>query len=88
MYKRQLAALINTRAKELPLPDGCIVIPALACHPILWADTLSALSILAKCSDSIWLRDKTPALNAAIQHKQVTLLVPPMFASRLPKAHL
>lgn len=83
---RQLVALINTRAKELPLPDGCAVIPALACHPILWADTLSALAILAKCSDSIWLRDKAPALSAALQHKQVTLLVPPLFVNRLPKA--
>ena len=82
---RQLVELINKRASELPLPDGCAVIPALAEHPILWTDTLTALAVLTKCSDCIWLRDKSPALSTALQHKQVTLLVPPLFASRLPK---
>ena len=82
---RQLVALINKRASELPLPDGCAVIPALAEHPILWTDTLTALAVLTKCSDCIWLRDKSPALSTALQHKQVTLLVPPLFAGRLPK---
>ena len=55
-------------------------------HPILWGDTLSALAVLCKCSDSIWLRDKTTALSIGLEHTQVTLLVPPLFASRLPKA--
>lgn len=83
---RQLVELINRRARELPLPDGCAVIPTLAEHPLLWTDTLTVLAVLTKCSDCIWLRDKSPAMSAALQHNQVTLLVPPLFASRLPKA--
>ena len=86
--KQQLISLNNTRASELPLPDGCAVIPAKTAHAILWNDTLSTLAILCKCSDRIWLRDKTPALSTGLEHTQVTLLVPPMFASRLPKAQL
>ena len=83
--ERQLCALINARANELPLPEGCAVIAALESHRLIWADALSALAILAKCSDAIWLRAKTPALNAALTRTQVTLLVPPLFAHRLPK---
>jgi len=83
--ERQLCALINARANELPLPEGCAVIAALEGHRLIWADALSALAILAKCSDAIWLRAKTPALNAALTRTQVTLLVPPLFAEHLPK---
>ncbi len=83
--ERQLCALINARANELPLPEGCAVIVALEGHRLIWADALSALAILAKSSDAIWLRAKTPALNAALARTQVTLLVPPLFAHRLPK---
>jgi len=83
--EQQLAALVNARADELPLPDGCAVIPSKAEHRVLWPDTLSALAILAKCSSSIWLRAKSPALNAGLNRRQATLLVPPVFARRLPK---
>jgi len=83
--EQQLCVLINARADELPLPEGCAVIPALESHRLIWADALSALAILAKSSDAIWLRAKTPALNAALIRTQVTLLVPPLFADRLPK---
>ena len=83
--EQQLAALINTRANELPLPDGCVVIPAVESHRLIWADALSALAILAKCSDSIWLRAKSPALHAALMRQKATLLVPPRFADLLPE---
>ena len=83
--EQRLCALINARANELPLPDGCAVIPTLPLHRLIWPDALSALAILAKCSASIWLRAKNPALNAALARTQVTLLVPPLFADRLPK---
>ncbi len=86
--QKQLIALIDARARELTLPDGCVVIPALPEHPILWSDTLATLAVLCKCSDSIWLRNKTTALSTGLQHTQVTLLVPPLFARRLPKAPL
>ena len=83
---QQLDLLINARAQELTLPEGCAVIPAASTHPLIWPDTLSALAVLAKCSDAIWLRGKQPALCGALKRRQVTLLVPPLFAHHLPEA--
>jgi len=81
---RQLCELIDTRANELPLPEGCVVIASLPSHRLIWTDALSALAILAKSSEAIWLRSKSPALSAALARTQVTLLVPPAFAHQLP----
>jgi hypothetical protein len=81
----QLAALIDTRALELPLPDGCAVIPSEPSHRVIWSDTLTVLAILSKCSDCLWLRHKNPSLALALSKRQVSLLVPPQFASRLPE---
>lgn len=81
---RQLCELINARANELPLPEGCVVIASLPNQRLIWADALSALAILAKSSEAIWLRSKSPALSAALARTEVTLLVPPAFADRLP----
>ena len=81
---RQLCELINARANELSLPEGCVVIASLPSHRLIWTDALSALAILAKSSDAIWLRSKSPALSAALARTEVTLLVPPAFAHQLP----
>lgn len=80
---RQLIALINRRAAELPLPEGCAVIPANGKHPVLWDDPLAALAVLTKSVDTVWLRGKTPALSAASGRGPVSLLVPPGFVHRL-----
>jgi hypothetical protein len=79
----QLAELINVRAHELPLPDGCVVIRQVETPRFVWKSPLTALAVLSKCSDSIWLRDKIPMPHAALARRRVTLLVPPRFASRL-----
>ena len=80
---RQLAALINARANTLSRPDGCVVVPERPDVRVLWDDPISVLAVLAKASSSVWLRTKTPALHAAVQREQVTLLVPPVFAKTL-----
>ena len=82
----QLAALINQRAKELPLPEGCAVIKTDATQAEIWTDALSVLAILTKCTDTIWLRSKTPSLAGARTKRTVSLLVPPLFINHLPKA--
>jgi hypothetical protein len=82
--KRQLCALIDERAQELPLPDGCAVVPATQGHRVIWADVLSTLAVLTKCSDSVWLRTKSPALQAGLLRRDLSLLVPPFFATLLP----
>jgi len=83
--ERQLSALIDDRARQLPLPDGCVVVPVLSTHRVVWSDTLSALAILAKCSAAVWLRAKTPSVRAALKRRDVSLLIPPAFAVGLPE---
>ena len=83
--ERRLAELINARAQELPLPDGCVVIAGRSDALVIWQDPLAALAILAKCSDYVWLRAKTPAIHAALRRNTVTLLIPPQFAARIPE---
>ncbi len=80
----RLHQLIEQRAKTLPLPAGCVTVPGSISHPVLWSDALSVLTILTKCTTTVWLRDKTPSLLAAIEQRSVSLLVPPAFAHRLP----
>jgi len=81
----QLVSLINHRADELPLPEGCAVMAAHDSHGVIWPDVLSALSILTKCTDSIWLRSKTPSLASIKGKPSLSLLVPPLFTKQLPK---
>ncbi|MGK0157720.1 MAG: hypothetical protein ACI9SE_004703 [Neolewinella sp.] len=81
-----LHQLIQQRADELPLPEGCVTIPSDTSHPVLWHDALSMLAILTKCSTTVWLRRKMPSLLAALEQRSVSLLVPPAFVYRLPTA--
>lgn len=81
----QIVALINHRADELPLPQGCAVMAAHDSHGVIWPDALSALAILTKCTDSIWLRSKTPSIASVKGKPSLSLLVPPLFTNQLPK---
>ena len=81
----QLVDLINHRADELPLPEGCAVMAAHDSHGVIWPDALSALAILTKCTDSIWLRSKTPSIASVKGKPSLSLLVPPLFINQLPK---
>jgi hypothetical protein len=83
-----LHQLIEQRADELPLPEGCVTIPSDASHPVLWYDALSVLAILTKCSTTVWLRHKMPSLLAALEQRWVSLVVPPAFTHRLPTAQV
>ena len=80
---RQLNALINQRAQAMPLPEGCAVIVPRPEHAVLFADLLSTLAIFSKCTESVWLRSKTPSLIAARSYKEVSLLIPPNFCEQL-----
>lgn len=82
---RQLIALINQRAQALPLPEGCAVIAPRPEHAVLFADLLSTLAIFSKCTESVWLRSKTPSLIAARGYKEVSLLIPPNFCEQLSR---
>jgi hypothetical protein len=78
--------LINRRAAELPLPDGCAVIKTEPKQELLWGDLLSALAVLSKSTDTVWLRSKSPSLSWALQRSSISLLIPPAFMDRLLEA--
>lgn len=82
---RQLNALINQRAQAMPLPEGCAVIVPRPKHTVLFADLLSTLAVFSKCTESIWLRSKTPSLIAARGYREVSLLIPPNFYEKLSR---
>jgi hypothetical protein len=80
----QLRHLIEERAAELPLPDGCAVMAAAPGHISPWPDALSGLAVVTKCSNSVWLRAKSPLLGPGCRRGWVSLLVPPAFAAAIP----
>jgi hypothetical protein len=84
--RRHVEALIDQRAASVPLPEGCVVIPSLEAHPVLWSDLLTTLAVLAKCTDTLWLRERPASLVSALERARVSLLVPPAFAEALPDA--
>jgi len=77
--KMTLLAQIQKRADALPLPDGCVVVAMTPDAIAPWPDLLSALAVLTKCSQTVWLRSKAPALSSLDRRRAVTLLVPPPF---------
>jgi hypothetical protein len=81
--EKTLAKLINQRARELALPDACVVVPSKQDHPSLWPDPLAALAVITKSSDSVWLRSKTPRLTAIKKRSVVSLLIPPGYAAKI-----
>jgi hypothetical protein len=83
-----LVALIEDRARDLPLPDACAVTPRTGRRMPFAGDVLAALAILTKCSARVWLRSKTPNLTTLHGRRDVTLLIPPTYRDRLvPETH-
>jgi hypothetical protein len=81
--EKTLIDLIEQRAKELQLPDACVVVPTKHDHSCPWSDPISALAVITKSSGSVWLRSKAPRLSAINKRSVVSLLVPPDFAARI-----
>jgi hypothetical protein len=77
-------AQIELRARELPLPDVCLIVPSAPEHPVPWNDRLTTLALLSKRMGSAWIRSQTPDLDAIRPPEEsFSVLVPPHFASRL-----
>lgn len=81
--QKRLLELINRRAGELPIPDGCAIKPCESNHLSPWPDLLAALAIITKSSANVWLRSKAPSLFAIQKRSAVSLLLPPAFAGRM-----
>jgi hypothetical protein len=85
--ERRLLDLIEARAAELPLPDGCVVVPCSPADSAPWPDALSALAVITKCSEAVWLRVKSPVLESLKRRHEVSLLIPPAFVRALPRSN-
>jgi hypothetical protein len=81
--ERTLLDLIEARARELVLPDACVVIPTKIDRPCPWPDPLAILAVITKSSASIWLRSKSPRLSVLRKTPAISLLVPPVFAEQI-----
>jgi len=81
--EKTLLDLIEVRAKELRLPDACVVMPTNIDHSCPWPDPLAILAVITKSSASIWLRSKTPRLSVLRKTSAISLLVPPVFADQI-----
>jgi hypothetical protein len=85
--EQTLLELIEQRAKELALPDACLVVPTSFSGQRPWPDALAALAIITKCSSRVWLRSKTPRLSATQKTASASLLVPPAYGDRIKETY-
>ena len=71
--------MIDAAASQFPLPSACVVAPPSSDVAVedRHTDLLSALVVLTKCSERIWLRDKFPSIVAAFERRSVCLYLTP-----------
>ena len=83
-----LNAVIDAAAARFPLPSACVVAPKRSKVAVedRHTDLLSALVVLTKCSERIWLREKFPSLVAAFERRSVCLYLTPAQRDHL-RAH-
>ena len=74
---RQLRQRINSHALTLPLPPAAVVTDRCLQGDEICEDLLSVVTVLAKASGHVYLRDKQPNLAAIQPGRRVVVLIPP-----------
>ena len=74
---RQLRERINAHALTLPLPPAAVVTDSCLAGRPGCEDLLSVVTVLAKSSGHVYLRDKQPNLAAIQPGRRVVVLIPP-----------
>jgi hypothetical protein len=76
--ERELATRLNAHAATLALPSAAAVAPAgeLGQQVDECLDQLTILTVLAKSSDHVYLRDKEPILPLLDRGRRVVLIMP------------
>jgi hypothetical protein len=74
---RQLRERINAHALTLPLPPAAVVTDSCLPGDQVCEDLLSVVTVLAKSSGHVYLRDKQPNLATIQPGRRVVLLIPP-----------
>jgi hypothetical protein len=67
---------LNAHAKTLPLPPVAVVTGQMASGDTECGDLLTVVTVLAKSSSRVYLRDKEPNLAAIVPGRRVVLVVP------------
>jgi hypothetical protein len=74
---RQLRERIDAHALTLPLPPAAAVTDSSLTGDEVCQDLLSVVTVLAKSSSHVYLRDKQPNLTAIQSGRRVVVLIPP-----------
>ena len=74
---RQLRDRINAHALTLPLPPAAAVTDSCFQNDQVCEDLLSVVTVLAKSSGHVYLRDKQPNLTSIQPGRRVVVLIPP-----------
>jgi hypothetical protein len=74
---RQLRERINAHALTLSLPPAAVVTDSCLLGDRVCDDLLSVVTVLAKSSGHVYLRDKQPNLAAIQPGRRVVVLIPP-----------
>jgi hypothetical protein len=75
--ERELRQRISAHALTLPLPKAAVVTESHLAGDRVCDDLLSVVTVLAKSSGHVYLRDKEPNLAAIRPGRRVVLLLPP-----------
>jgi hypothetical protein len=71
-----LRRLIETRARELPLPPAVALTGQARDGDAECTDLVTIVTVLAKSSSRVYLRDKEPNLSSVVAGRRLVLLVP------------
>ena len=71
-----LRRMIETRARELPLPPAVAVTGQACDEDTVCTDLVTIATVLAKSSSRVYLRDKEPNLSSIVAGRRLVLLLP------------
>ena len=71
-----LRRLIESRARELPLPPAVAITGQARDGDAECTDLVTIVTVLAKYSSRVYLRDKEPNLSSIIAGRRLVLLIP------------
>jgi hypothetical protein len=74
--ENELRHRIQVRALELPLPPVVAVTEQARGQDIECTDLLTIMTVLAKSSSRVYLRDKEPSLASIVPSRRLVLIVP------------
>jgi hypothetical protein len=72
----ELRRVLNEQARKLPLPSAAVITDRVEAGDARCEELLDVLTVLAKSSGRVYLRDKEPNLGGLVAGRRVVVLVP------------